>query len=129
MQGMYVLSNIASGNEFHKDAVMHQILPEVNDGDCSFIVRFLRSNDSQLRTAAIWAIINLTFPSSPGASSRVIKLRSAGIVSHLKTMVNDPCMDVKVGQHNLLALYIYFYILKLSNLPKNTLFLIWHSSV
>lgn len=96
MQGMYVLCNIASGNEFHKEAVMHQLLPQVNDGARSFILKFLQSSDSRLRTAAIWAIINLTFPSSPGASSRVVKLRNAGIVSQIKTMVNDPCVDVKV---------------------------------
>ena len=93
---MYVLSNIASGNEFHKEAVLHQLLLQVNNGTQAFILKFLQSNDSQLRTAAIWTIINLTFPSSPGASSRVVKLRNAGIVSQIKTMVNDPCVDVKV---------------------------------
>lgn len=93
---MYVLSNIASGNEFHKEAVMRQLLLQVNNGTQAFILKFLQSNDSQLRTAAIWTIINLTFPSSPGASSRVVKLRNAGIVSQIKTMVNDPCVDVKV---------------------------------
>lgn len=96
MQGMYVLGNIASGNEFHKEAVMHQLLPQVNDGDRSFILKFLQNNDSRLRTAAIWTIINLTFPSSPGASSRVVKLRNADIVSQIKTMAKDPCVDVQV---------------------------------
>jgi hypothetical protein len=96
MQGMYVLGNIASGNEFHKEAVMHQLLPQVNDGARSFILKFLQNNDSRLRTAAMWAIINLTFPSSPGASGRVVKLRNAGIVCQIKTMVNDPCVDVEV---------------------------------
>ncbi|XP_059431203.1 uncharacterized protein LOC132164674 [Corylus avellana] len=96
IQGMYVLGNIASGNEFHKEAVMHQLLPQVNDGDRSFILKFLQNNDSQLRTAAIWTIINLTFPSSPGASSRVVKLRNADIVSQLKTMAKDPCVDVQL---------------------------------
>lgn len=91
-----MLSNIASGNEFHKEAVMHQLFPQANDGALSFILKFLQSNDNQLRTAAVWGIINLTFPSSPGASSRVAKLRNAGIVSQIKTMVNDPCVDVKV---------------------------------
>ncbi|KAH7860635.1 hypothetical protein Vadar_015911 [Vaccinium darrowii] len=74
VQGMYVLSNVASGNEIHKEA----------------------NNNSQLRTAATWALVNLTFPSSPGASNRVAKLRNAGITSQLKTMVNDPCLDVKL---------------------------------
>ncbi|KAF3972312.1 hypothetical protein CMV_004171 [Castanea mollissima] len=96
IQGMYVLSNIARGDEFHKEAVMHQLLLQVNNGTQAFILKFLQSNDSQLRTATIWTIINLTIPSSPGASSRVVKLRNAGIVSQIKTMVNDPCVDVKL---------------------------------
>ncbi|XP_057509260.1 uncharacterized protein LOC130791934 [Actinidia eriantha] len=90
IQGMYVLSNVASGNEFHKEAVMHQILLQ------SVIIKHLQNNDSRLRTAAVWALVNLTFPGSPGSHGRVIKLRNAGITSQLKNMVNDPCLDVKL---------------------------------
>ncbi|XP_021682977.2 uncharacterized protein LOC110666697 isoform X1 [Hevea brasiliensis] len=96
IQGMYVLGNVASGNEFHKEAVMQQLLPQVDNENQSFIIKFLQSNDSRLRTAAVWAIVNLTFPSSPGAFRRLIKLRSLGIVPEIRNMVNDPCLDVKV---------------------------------
>ncbi|XP_057995300.1 uncharacterized protein LOC110666697 isoform X3 [Hevea brasiliensis] len=96
VQGMYVLGNVASGNEFHKEAVMQQLLPQVDNENQSFIIKFLQSNDSRLRTAAVWAIVNLTFPSSPGAFRRLIKLRSLGIVPEIRNMVNDPCLDVKV---------------------------------
>ncbi|TQD81562.1 hypothetical protein C1H46_032877 [Malus baccata] len=96
IQGMYVLSNVASGNEFHKEAVMQQLIPQGDNGTQSFILKFLRSNENQLRTASVWAIVNLTFPSSPGAFSRLVKLHNAGIVSQVKSMVNDPCLDVKV---------------------------------
>lgn len=103
---MYVLSNVASGNEFHKEAVMHQIIPQADDGTQSFIFKFLQSNESQLRTAAVWVIVNLTFPSSPGAFNRLVKLHNAGIVSQIKSMVNDPCQEVKVVILNLiLVLY------------------------
>ncbi|KAL5567129.1 hypothetical protein UlMin_030293 [Ulmus minor] len=95
VQGMYVLSNVASGNEFHKEAVIHQLIPQADSGAQSFM-KFLHSSDSQLRTVAIWTVVNLTFPSIPGAFSRVIKLRNAGIVSQMKNMVNDPCVDVKL---------------------------------
>ncbi|XP_010278984.1 PREDICTED: vacuolar protein 8-like isoform X2 [Nelumbo nucifera] len=96
IQGMYVLSNIASGNEFHKETVMHQLFPpQAGEDTQSFMMKFLQSNDGQLRTAAIWCIINLTYPDNPGASSRVVKLRSAGIISQIKSMVNDPCLDAK----------------------------------
>lgn len=91
-----MLSNVASGNEFHKEAVMHQLVPQADNGAQSFILKFLQSNESQLRIAAVWTIINLTFPSSPSACSRFVKLHNAGIVSQVKSMVNDPCPDVKL---------------------------------
>lgn len=96
MQGMYVLCNVASGNEFHKEGVMKQLFPRGDDVIHPFVVKFLQSDNSQLRIAAVWAIINLTLPSSPRALDHVTKLRNAGIVSQIKNMVNDPCLDVKV---------------------------------
>ncbi|XP_054818462.1 uncharacterized protein LOC129318002 isoform X3 [Prosopis cineraria] len=96
IQGVYALCNIASGNEFHKEAVMQQLFPEAEDGSNSFLNQCLQSNDSRLCTAAVWVIINLTNPASPGALGRVVKLRNFGIVSRIKKMVNDPCMDVKL---------------------------------
>lgn len=96
IQGMYVLTNVASGNELHKEAVMHQLLPQPDEGTKHFILKFLQSSNSQLRTATVWLIINLTSPSSPTAVSRHAKLRNAGIISQIKNMGNDPCLDVKL---------------------------------
>lgn len=96
MQGMYVLCNVASGNEFHKEGVMKRLFPQGDDVIQSFVVKFLQSDNSQLRIAAVWTIINLTLPSSTCALDRVTKLRNAGVVSQIKNMVNDPCLDVKV---------------------------------
>ncbi|XP_061375434.1 uncharacterized protein LOC133317592 [Gastrolobium bilobum] len=96
IQGMYILSNIASGNEFHKEAIMQLLFPQAENGSRSFFSQFLQSNDSHLRTSAVWVIVNLTFPASPGAFSRIVKLRDLGIVSLIKRIVNDPCMDVKL---------------------------------
>ncbi|GAB4835222.1 hypothetical protein Ancab_000131 [Ancistrocladus abbreviatus] len=96
IQGMYVLSNVATGNELHKEAVLQQLLPSPSSNDHCVLLKFLQSNDSSLRTAAVWSIINLTFPSSAGAYARVVKLRSAGIYSQIKHMVNDPSLDVKL---------------------------------
>ncbi|XP_077214210.1 ARM repeat superfamily protein [Tasmannia lanceolata] len=97
IQGMYVFSNIATGNEFHKEAVMHHLVPP-QAGGCtqSVIIKFLQSTVSQLRTAAVWCVLNLTYPDSPTASDRVMRLRNAGIVFQIKNMVNDPCLDAKV---------------------------------
>lgn len=91
-----MLTNVASGNELHKEAVMHQLLPQPDEGTKHFILKFLQSSNSQLRTATVWLIINLTSPSSPTAVSRHAKLRNAGIISQIKNMGNDPCLDVKV---------------------------------
>ncbi|KVI09390.1 armadillo repeat-containing protein 8 isoform X1 [Cynara cardunculus var. scolymus] len=99
IQGMYVLCNVASGQEFHKEAVMQQLLPQPqasNEDTQSIMVRMLQSDVAQLRTAAVWTIVNLTIPTGAGALARVVKLRNAGIVSQLKNMVNDPCLDVKL---------------------------------
>ncbi|CAL5336202.1 unnamed protein product [Camellia sinensis] len=96
LKGMYVLSNVASGNEFHKEAVMDQLFPQIGDNIQSIMIKLLQSNDSRLRTACVWTVVNLTFPSSPGARSRVAKLQNGCITSQLKDMVNDPCLDVKV---------------------------------
>lgn len=96
IQGMYTLSNIASGNEFHKEAIMQLLFPQAEDGSNSFLSQFLQSNDNDLRASALWVIVNLTFPSSRGAFSRIVKLRNLGIVSQVKRMVNDSCMDVKL---------------------------------
>ncbi|XP_017983156.1 PREDICTED: armadillo repeat-containing protein 8 isoform X3 [Theobroma cacao] len=103
IQGMYALCNVASGNEFHKEAVMHQLFPQMVDKNQSFMINFLQSNDSQLRTATVWTIVNLTCRSSPGAFGRLVKLRNAGIVSQIKNMVNDPCVDVKLRVRTVLG--------------------------
>lgn len=98
VQVMYVMCNVASGKEFEKEAVMQQLLNE--DGNSnntqSIIVTLLQSDVASLRTAVVWTIVNLTIPTGAGALARGVKLRNAGVVSQLKNMVNDPCLDVKL---------------------------------
>lgn len=76
---------------------MHQLLPQADNETQSVMVKFLQDNDSRLRTATVWTLVNLTSPSNPGASGRVAKLKNAGVIHQLKTMVSDPCLDVKVN--------------------------------
>lgn len=59
------------------------------------MINFLQCSDSRLRTAAVWMIVNLTFP-CPGAFGRLVQLKNAGIVSQIRNMVNDSCLDVKL---------------------------------
>ncbi|KAK7301832.1 hypothetical protein RJT34_12708 [Clitoria ternatea] len=103
MQGLYVLSNIASGKEFHKEAVMQLLFPQHDNGSLPSFNQFLQSNDSRMRTAAVWVIVNLTFPKSVGSFGRTVNLHSLGIVSQLKRMVEDTCMDVKLRAEHALG--------------------------
>ncbi|KAG5238408.1 armadillo repeat-containing protein [Salix suchowensis] len=96
IQGMYLLGNVASGDELHKEAVLQQLLAQADNGAQSFVIKFLQSSDSRLRTAAVWVIVNLTFPSCPGAFGRLVQLKNAGIISQIRNMVNDSCLDVKL---------------------------------
>ena len=89
---------------------MNKLLQQVENENQSFIIKFLLSNDSRLRMATVWAIVNLTFPSSPGAFNRLVKLRNAGIVPQIRNMVNDPCMDVKVMYSNLNGCSLLFIV-------------------
>ncbi|KAL9458732.1 hypothetical protein AB3S75_007574 [Citrus x aurantiifolia] len=108
IQGMYVLGNVATGKESHKEAVMDQLLLRAENKAQSCIIKFLQSNDSRLRTAAVWAVLNLTCSSSPGSSGRLVKLHDAGVVSHVKNMVNDPCLDVKLRVRTALGQFTSF---------------------
>lgn len=96
---MSFLANIAAENDLHKDAVMDCILPVSPDLNIStpnsFLVNFLQSKERLLRLSSLWCLVNLVYPNHKN-SLRVSALHSAGIISQLKTMVNDPCLDCKV---------------------------------
>lgn len=95
---MYVLANVASGNEIHKEAIMQLLFPQAENVSHSFFSQFLQSSNPHLCTSAVWVIVNLTIPASPGAFGRIVKLRNLGIVSQIKNMTSHSCMrmDVKV---------------------------------
>ncbi|XP_047325001.1 armadillo repeat-containing protein 8-like isoform X1 [Impatiens glandulifera] len=105
VQGLYILCNVASGNEFHKEAVMQALLYPI-DNSQPMILRFLQSSNSQLQTVSTWAIINLISPSSPGSSDRAVKLKNIGIIPQLKILVNDSCLDVKLRVKTALGLFM-----------------------
>ncbi|XP_062182308.1 uncharacterized protein LOC133886610 [Phragmites australis] len=97
IQGMFVLANIAAGNELNKEAVMNVLVPHRADRiKPSFVVNYLQSKDKQLRVATLWCILNLIYPKCEAASSRVVRLQSAGVILQVKSMINDPCLDCKL---------------------------------
>ncbi|KAH9560125.1 hypothetical protein CY35_06G090600 [Sphagnum magellanicum] len=98
MQALYVINNVAAGNERHKDAVMDLVAPHKALSNTSgfFLNRYLQDMiNPQLRVVAVWCIINLTYPGGTGTSSRVTRLKNAGVESLLQKMADDPCLDVK----------------------------------
>ncbi|VAI04886.1 unnamed protein product [Triticum turgidum subsp. durum] len=98
IQGMLVLANMAAGNELNKEAVMDVTVPHRADRiKPSFVVNFLQSKDKQLRVATLWCILNLIYPNSDSSSTRVAQLQNAGVISQVKNMINDPCLDCKLG--------------------------------
>jgi hypothetical protein len=100
---MLVLTNMAAaGDELSKDAVMGVIAPHRADRKPSFVVNFLQSKDKQLRIATLWCILNLAYPKSDASSTRVGRLQNAGVISQVKSMINDPCFDCKVPLPSLL---------------------------
>lgn len=97
IQGMLVLANMAAGDELNKEAVMDVTVPHRADRiKPSFVVNFLQSKDKQLRVATLWCILNLIYPDSDSSSTRVARLQNAGVISQVKNMINDPCLDCKL---------------------------------
>lgn len=99
-QALRVINNVAAGSESHKEAVMALVLPQQSLNyslQTPWLIRFLQEmSNPQLRVVAVLCIINLTYPGENGTSSRVLRLREAGVESQLQRMVDDPCLDVKV---------------------------------
>jgi armadillo repeat-containing protein 8 len=94
---MFVLANIAAGNELNKEAVMNVVVPHRTDRmKPSFVVKFLQSKDKQLRVATLWCIVNLIYPKCEATSGRVVRLQNAGVILQVKNMINDPYLDCKV---------------------------------
>lgn len=97
IQGMLVLANMAAGDELNKEAVMDVTVPHRADRmKPSFVVNFLQSKDKQLRVATLWCILNLIYPNSDSSSTRVARFQNAGVISQVKNMINDPCLDCKL---------------------------------
>jgi hypothetical protein len=97
-QALYVINNVVSGSEVHKEAVMTSILSSQFTNKTSWLTRFLQDmSNPQLRVVAVWCIINLLYPVGEDISSRVVRLREAGVEAQLHKMVDDSCLDVKVN--------------------------------
>eukprot|EP00897_Mesotaenium_endlicherianum_P006392 jgi/Mesen1/5781/ME000293S04936 len=57
--------------------------------------RHLQASSYQVRVAACWCAINLSFHGGPGVGSRVARMREAGVEQQLRVLENDTWLDVK----------------------------------
>lgn len=89
LQTLYVIVNVATGNEDHKNWVVgsEEVLRRV--------LQFMSHERPNIRVATVWCIINLTWTEDQGSVTRIQKLRTFGFEDKLKTMVEDPDLDVR----------------------------------
>ncbi|KAI3433416.1 hypothetical protein D9Q98_003231 [Chlorella vulgaris] len=88
---LYVVVNMASSTAAHKEAVMQSGWPPL-------LVQQLRDENEQVREAAVWAIINLTWSRDGDAEEtavRVQQLRLLGVEEELRRLEQDECIAVK----------------------------------
>jgi len=88
-QALYTVCNIATGAEVHKAMLMEP------SGAAAKIVQHISHSWAEVRLAAVWCIINLTWPQDPGAEARVRALQALGCAEKLVSLVGDTEMNVE----------------------------------
>ncbi|CAG8514189.1 3858_t:CDS:10 [Funneliformis caledonium] len=90
-QVLYVINNIATGNERHKSAIMNRA------NILKYILTYMGHTNPEIRVVAMWVVINLSWMEDKSASSqvRVQKLREMGFEEKVKSMTNDDNLDVR----------------------------------
>jgi armadillo repeat-containing protein 8 len=97
LQELYILVNIAVGNNFHKNLIMSR--PRILDKICAL----LKYRTEEVRLGACWCIINLSWPES-GSENRVRDLQTRNVGKILEDlMANDVSMDVRDRAHTALS--------------------------
>ncbi|CAG8661632.1 5355_t:CDS:10, partial [Racocetra persica] len=90
-QILFVINNIATGNEYHKKTIMSRT------NILSHIKNYMGHQNPDIRVAAVWCLINLTWMEDKHSSSqlRVRELRQFGFEDIVKNMANDDNLDVR----------------------------------
>lgn len=87
-QTLYLIVNIATGNEEHKNLMMDKIILHM-------VMESMNNKESMVRVAAIWVIINLTWPEENHVNIRSVKLRELQFDKKLKCLLEDQDVDVR----------------------------------
>eukprot|EP00741_Cyanophora_paradoxa_P005561 tig00000900_g5391.t1 len=88
-QALYVVTNVACGDEAHKEAIMQS--PAL----LRAVLEHMGHARSAIRVAAIWCVINLTWRDDAGTAARGAKLRALGFGERLRGMAGDVDLDVR----------------------------------
>eukprot|EP01135_Chromosphaera_perkinsii_P005385 Nk52_evm66s343 gene=Nk52_evmTU66s343 len=88
-QTLFVVCNIATGNEKHKNMIME------NSCILDSIIQAMDNENAAARVAALWCIINLTWNDDTGYELRIERLKELGVEMKLKLMIDDSDLDVK----------------------------------
>jgi len=88
-QALYVLVNLATGKSEHKERVIQ------NKNILQKILHYMQHKEQVFRLASVWCVINLTWPPDEGSSERVNALRSFGFEDALRSIKDDPDLDVR----------------------------------
>ncbi|KAG0198070.1 hypothetical protein BGX28_008435 [Mortierella sp. GBA30] len=89
---LYVLVNIATGSEYHKQSIMKR------PGILKYVLGLMSHESVAIRVATIWVIINLTWPDDKalqGVHDRVTALRNMGVEDRLQSLTADHDLDVR----------------------------------
>ncbi|KAF9101892.1 hypothetical protein BGX27_011284 [Mortierella sp. AM989] len=89
---LYVLANIATGSEYHKQSIMKR--PAI----LKYVLGLMSHESAAIRVASIWVFINLTWPDekiNSGVHERVTQLRSLGVEDRLQSLNSDHNLDVR----------------------------------
>ncbi|OAQ27260.1 ARM repeat-containing protein [Linnemannia elongata AG-77] len=89
---LYVLVNIATGNEYHKQSILKR------QGILRSVLRSMNHESAAIRVASIWVIINLTWQDdkvSHSVHECVTLLRSMGVEDRLLALNADHDLDVR----------------------------------
>lgn len=89
IQALYIICNIGTGNEKHKTVLMQ------NSAIIQSLLASLNHSDANVRVGAVWCVINLAWSEEPGAADRIQTLRTLGFESRLKSIMEDPELDVR----------------------------------
>ncbi|KAF9991924.1 hypothetical protein BGZ79_003741 [Entomortierella chlamydospora] len=89
---LYVLVNIATGSEHHKQSIMKRPLI------LKSVIGLMSHESAAIRVATVWVIINLTWPDekmASGAHDRTMQLRNMGVEDRLLSLNSDLDLDVR----------------------------------